>query len=103
MDTFEPVAYVLEHCGIHFSVFSLFKPIIDVLVMVICHLEMTKMTGASLGLGKIFLGASYSIFLMLVLTSMYQSLAPSPAAVEQERKTLCNEETLKVIGYERGC
>ena len=35
MDTFGPVAYVLEHCGIYFSVFLLFKLIIDVVVMVI--------------------------------------------------------------------
>ena len=35
MDTFGPVAYVLEHCGIYFSVFLFFKLIIDVVVMVI--------------------------------------------------------------------
>ena len=70
MDTIGPVAYVLEKFGIYFSVFLFFKLIIDVVVMVIRHLEITKMTGASLGFGKPLLGASSNIFLMSVLTSM---------------------------------
>ena len=53
------------------------------------------MTGASLGFGKILLSASYNIFLMYVLTSMYDPRSPTPAAVKQERKTLCNEEELR--------
>ena len=94
MDTFGPVAYVLEHCGIYFSVFLFFKLIIDVVVQVIRHLEITKVTGASLGLGKTLLSDSYNIFLMSILTSMYDPRAPTLAAVEEERKTLCDEEEL---------
>ena len=94
MDTIRPVAYVLEHCGIYFSVFLFFKLVIDVVVMVIRQLEKTKMTGASLGFGKTLLSASCNIFLMSVLTSMYDPRAPTHAAVEEERKTLCNEEEL---------
>ena len=94
MDTFGPVAYVLEHCGIYFSVFLFFKLIIDVVVMVIRHLEISRMTGASLGFGKTLLSASYNIFLTSVLTSMYDPRAPPLAAVDEERKTLCNEEEL---------
>ena len=92
MDTFGPVAYVLEHCGIYFSVFSFFKLIIDVVVMVIRHLEITKMTGASPGFGKTLLSTSYKIFLKSVLTSIYDPRAPTLAAVEEERETLCNEK-----------
>ena len=93
MNTFGPVAYVLEHCGIFSSVFLFFTLILDVLVMVIRHLEITKWTGASLGFGKTFLSASYNIFLMSVLTSMYDPRPPTrAAAVEEERQTLCNEE-----------
>ena len=92
MDTFGPVAYVLEHCGIYFSVFLIFKLIIDVVVMAIRHLEITKLTGASLGFGKTLLSASNNIFLMSVLTSMFDPRAPT--LVEEERKTLCNEEEL---------
>ena len=58
MDTFGPVAYFLEHCGIDFSVFLIFKPIRNVVVIVIRHLETTKMTGASLGRGMTLLRAS---------------------------------------------
>ena len=70
MDTFGPVAYVTEHCGIYISLFLFFKLIIDVVVMVIRHLEITKMTGASLEFGKTLLSASNNIIFMSVLTSM---------------------------------
>ena len=95
MDTFGPVAYVLEPCGIYFSVFLFYKIKIDVVVMVIRHSETTKMTGASLGFGKTLLNASYNNFLMAVLTSMYDPRAPTLALVEEERKTVCNEEALR--------
>ena len=62
--------------------------------MVILHLEITKMTGASLGFGKTLLSASNNIFLMSILTSMYAQRAPTLAAAEEERKPLCNEEEL---------
>ena len=94
MDTFGPVAYVLEHCGIYYSVFLFFKLIIDVVVMVIRHLEITEMTGVSLEFGQTLLSASYNTFLMTILTSMYDPRAPTLAAVEEKRKTLCNEEEL---------
>ena len=97
MDTFGPVAYVLEHREIYFSVFLFFKLSIDVVVMVIRHLEVTKMTDSSLGFGKTLQSASYYIFLMSVLTSMYDARAPILAAVEEERKTLCNKEELNDI------
>ena len=95
MDTFGPVAYVLDYCGIYFSVFLFFKLILDVVVMVIRLLEITKMSGASLGFDKTLLSASHNIFLMSVLTSMYDPRAPTLAAVKEERKTLCNEEDLQ--------
>ena len=88
MVTFGPVAYVIEHCGIHFSVFLFLKLIIDVVVMVIRHIEISKKTSASLGFGKTLLSASYNIFLMSVLTSMYDPRAPTLAVVQEERTTL---------------
>ena len=94
MDTFGPVAYVLEDCGIYFSVFLYFKLIIDGVVMVIRHLEISRLTGASLRFGKTLLSASYNIFLMSVLTSTYGPRAPTLAAVEEEGKTFCNGEEL---------
>ena len=65
--------------------------------MVIRHLEISKMTGASLGFGKTLLSASYNIFLTSVLTSMYDPRAPPLAVVEHERKTFCHEEELHDI------
>ena len=57
VDIFGPVPYVLEQCGIYFSVFLIFKLRIDFVVMVIRNLEITEMTGASLGPGKTLLSA----------------------------------------------
>ena len=94
MDTFGPDAYVLEHCGFYFSVFVFFKLIIDIVVMIIRHLEISKMTGASPWFGKTLLSASYNIFVMSVLTSMYDPRAPTLVAVEEDRKTLYSEEEL---------
>ena len=68
------------------------------MVMVIRQLELTKMTGASLGFGKTLLSAPYIIFLLSVLTSMYNPRAPRVPGVEEERKTLCNEEELNDMG-----
>ena len=98
MDTFGPVAYFLEHCGNYLFVFSFFKHNIDVVVMVVRYLEITKRTGASLGFGKALLSVSYNIFLMSVWTSMYDPRASTLAALEEERKTLCNEEELNDMG-----
>ena len=94
VDTFGQVAYVLGHYAIYFSVFLFFKHILDVVVMVIRQLEITKMTAASLEFGKTLLSASYNVCLMSVLASMYDPRATTLAAVEEERKTLCNEEEL---------
>ena len=62
--------------------------------MLIRHLKTTKTTGASLGFGKTLLSAAINIFLISVLTSMYDPRAPTLAAVEEERKSLRNEEEL---------
>ena len=71
MDTFGPVAYLLEHCGIYFSIFLFLKLIIDLIVMIVRHMEMNRMTGTSRGwFGKTFLSASYNIFMTSVMTSI---------------------------------
>ena len=75
MDTFGPVAYILEHCGIYFSIFLFLKRIIDLIVMIKRHMEINRMTGASLGFNKTLLSASYNVFLTSVMTSMYNPQA----------------------------
>ena len=43
--------------------------------MIIRHMEINRMTCASLGFGKTLLSASYNIFLTSVMTSMYNPQA----------------------------
>ena len=85
MDTFGPIAYILEHCGIYISVFLFLKLNIDLIVMVIRHMEINKLTGASFGFGKTLRSASYNIFMTSVLTSVFDPHAPSLAAIEQNK------------------
>ena len=42
LDIFGPVVYVLEHCGICFSVFLFIKLIIDMVVMIVRYMEIDK-------------------------------------------------------------
>ena len=80
MDTFVSVAYVLEFCGIYFSCFLFIKLIVDLIVMVLRHMEIHRRTGASLGFGKTLLRASCKLFLTSILTSVFNPQAP-PASV----------------------
>ena len=82
LDTFGPVVYVLEPCGIYFSVFLFIKLIIDVVVMIVRYMEIDKITGSTLGFGKTLLSASYTIFLTSVLTSLYSPRAAAITTVE---------------------
>ena len=70
LETFGPVVYVLEHCGIYFSVSLFIKLIFDVVVMIVRYMEIEKITGSTFGFDKTLLSASYNIFLTSVLTSM---------------------------------
>ena len=72
-----------------------FKLITEVVVMVIRHLEETKISGASPGFDKNLLRASYNIFLWSILSTMYDPRVPTIAVAEEERKILYNEEKLK--------
>ena len=84
LETFGPVVYVLEHCGIYFSVFLFIKPIFDMVVIIVRYMEIDKVTGSTLGFGKTLLSASYNFFLTSVLTSMYSPRAPTLTVVEQD-------------------
>ena len=80
MDTFGPIAYILEHCGFYFLVFLFLKPIMELTVIIIRHMELNRMTVASLGFGRTLLSASHKIFLSSVMTSMYDPQASSCAS-----------------------
>ena len=94
---FGPVVYVLEHCGIHFSVFLFVKLIIDVVVVIARYMEMDKITGSTLGFGKTLLSASYNIFLTSDLTSMYNPRAPALTAVEHMAVGPCVENDMHEV------
>ena len=97
MDTFQPVVYVLELCGISFSVFLFIKLLIDVVVMIVRYMEVDKKTGSTLGFGKTLLSASYKIFLTKVLTSMYNPRAPALTAVEHMEVSPCVEKDMHEV------
>ena len=97
LDTFGPVVYVLEHCGIYFSVFLFIKLIIDMVVMIMRYMEIDKLLGSTLGFGKTLLSASYNIFLTSVLTSMYSPRAPALVAVEHMDVSPCVENNMPEV------
>ena len=84
MDTFGSVAYVLEICGIFFSCFLFVKFIVDLIVMILRHMEINRLAGASLGFGKTLLSASYNLFLTSILTLVVNPQAPLLQALEPE-------------------
>ena len=97
LDTFGPVVYVFEHCGIYFSVFLFIKLIIDMVVMIVRYMEIDNLTGSTLGFGKTFLSASYYIFLTSVSTSMYSLRAPALTAVEHMDTNPCIENDMHEV------
>ena len=97
LDTFGPVVYVLEHCGIYFLVFLFIKLIIDMVVMNVRYMEIDELTGSTLGFGKTLLSASYNIFLTSVLTSMYSPRAPALTAVEHMDTNPCVEKDMHEV------
>ena len=84
MDTFGSVAYVLEPCGIKFSFFLFIKLIVDLIVMILRHMEINRLTGASLGFGNTLLSASYNLFLTSILTSVFNPQSPLLPTLEPE-------------------
>ena len=97
LDTFGPVVYVLEHCGIYFSVFLFIKFIIDMVVMIVRYMEIDKITGSTLGFGKTLLSSSYNLFLTSVLTSMYNPRAPALTAVDHMDVYPCVERDMHEV------
>ena len=84
MDTLGSVTFVLEFCGINLSCFLFIKVVVDLIVMILRHMENNRLTGASLGFGKTLLSASYNLFLTSILTSVFNSQVPLLQALEPE-------------------
>ena len=60
------------------------KLIVDLIVMILRHMETNRLTGASLGFGKTLLSASYKLLLTSFLTSVFNPQAPLLQALELE-------------------
>ena len=84
METFGSVAYVLEFYGIYFSCFLFVKFIVDLIVMILRHMEINRLTGASLRFDKTLLSGSYNFFLTSIPTSVFNPQAPLLQALEPE-------------------
>ena len=84
MDIFGSIVYVMELCGIYFSCFLFMKLIVDLIVMALRHMKLHRITGASLGFGKTLLSASYNLFLLSILTSVFNPKVPLLQALEPE-------------------
>ena len=62
--------------------------------MILRHMEINRLTGASLGFGKTLLRASYNFFSTSILTSVFNPQAPLLQALEPEPTlTRIEEET----------
>ena len=112
MDTFGSVAYVLKFCGIYFSCFLFLKLIVDLIVMILRHMEISRLTGASLRYGKTLLSASYNLFSTSILTSVFnpqapllQALEPEPIStrIEAETRNPADEDKKKKSTFTRLC
>ena len=75
-DMFGSVAYVLEFCGRYFSCFPFIELIVVLIVMILRHMQINRLSGASLGFGKTLLSASCDLFLTSILTSVFSPQAP---------------------------
>ena len=104
MDTFGSVAYVLEIYGMYFSCLLFVKLIADLIVMILRHMEIYRLTGASLAFGRTLLSASCNLFLTSILTSVFNPQAPllqalepepTPTRIEDETRDLADENKKK--------
>ena len=75
MDAFGPVGYIREQCENYFSVFLLLKIIKDLIIRIVRHMEINRMTGDSFGLCRTLLNSSNKIFITLLMTSIYNPRA----------------------------
>ena len=76
VQTFGTAGYWLEKCRICFAIFLFIKLIIDIVVTVMRTLEIHRITGRSVSFGKVLLSATYNIFMVSILISVYSPAKP---------------------------
>ena len=91
VQTFGTLGYWLEKCGIWFAKFLFIKLIIDIVVVGMRTLEIHRITGESINFGKVLLSATYNLFMVSILNSVYSPAKPigisTPIAVEMQEST----------------
>ena len=91
IQTFGVVGYWLEKCGLIFAIFLFIKFVIDILVTVIRTLEIHRITGSTVSFGRILLSATYNVFMVSILHSIYSpnlsTDATAPTAIELKEPT----------------
>ena len=60
-----------KKCGIWFAVFLYVKLILHVTVTMVRAFEIYRLTGASVGFGKLLLSATYNIFVVLIFHALF--------------------------------
>ena len=71
--TFGEIGYYIERAGILFACFMLIKFLIDVVIFILRAFEIQKLSKNTIGFWKTLLGASYNLFLLSIVTSIYQT------------------------------
>ena len=86
VQTFGTVGYWLEKCGIWFAKFLFRKLIIDIIVTVMRIVKIYRITGRSVSFGKVLLSATYNLFMVSILSSVYSPAKPieSPTRIVVE-------------------
>ena len=69
--TFGTIGYWLEKRGIWLAVFLFVKLIIDVTVTIVRAFGIHRLTGASVGFGKLLLSATYNLIMVSTFHSMF--------------------------------
>ena len=91
VQTFGTVGYWLEKCEIWFAIFLFIKLIIDIVLVVLRTLEIHRITGRSVNFGKVLLSATYNLFMVSILNSVYSPAKPiefsTPIALEMQEST----------------
>ena len=71
VQTFGTVFSCLEKSGIWFAIFLFVKLIIDIIVTKMRTLEIHRITGGSVSFGKVLLSATYNLFMVSILSSIF--------------------------------
>ena len=70
--TFRKITFYLENLGIYFALFLLIKLLINVIIVVVKAFQVQKLTGKTVRFSIVLLTATYNLFFLSVLTSIFR-------------------------------